>query len=195
MNESNEPQSETQTHFDSPQSVTDLPKPGKSRWRSVLHVLLVVVIFVCGMVTGGAVTLRFMHRGMERFEHEEEAIVERIHSRLKYKYELNEDQSVLAEKIVRNHVGELAELRRSFRPKLSETMKSFEDEIADIMDEEKKKEWRENFRRFSGFAFPGIYRHGKHHGEKRSNPHGKVEKRGVEKNEPEKTDSPTTSVD
>ncbi|QDU78545.1 hypothetical protein Pla110_02490 [Polystyrenella longa] len=134
------------------------PRPKKSRWRTLLQLVLVVVIFGSGVVTGGALAMRMVRHKMKNFELESETMIERIHERLVWKYDLNEEQSAEAKQIVRNKIEDLIALRQEFRPRLAAEMGSFENEIAAIMDESQQTEWRENFRHFCEITFPGVYK-------------------------------------
>ncbi|MEZ6045930.1 MAG: hypothetical protein R3C11_10210 [Planctomycetaceae bacterium] len=77
---------------------------------------LIVVIFGCGVVVGGAITVKFIRHRMQNFEQQSETMMERIHSRLVWKYDLNEEQSKEAKAVIEKNFQDLIALRQEFRP-------------------------------------------------------------------------------
>ncbi|MCA9038787.1 MAG: hypothetical protein KDA65_00430 [Planctomycetaceae bacterium] len=134
-----------------------LPKPRRSRWRIALQMALILLIFGGGVLTGGALTVKFIRHRMENFEEQSDTMVERLHWRITRKYDLNEEQSAQVKQALRKNLDDLIELRREFRPRLAAELGTIEEDIAVILDEPKRQEWRENFRSFCEITFPGVY--------------------------------------
>lgn len=127
----------------------------RRRWlRLSVHLFLVFLIFISGMITGGAVVLHRMHHRMGNVERDRDEIVRRIHHRISRKYHLDEEQSARAKEIIGIHIDEVITLRKEIRPRLKEQFVKFENEIAELMDEKQREKWRREIRHFGKMMFP-----------------------------------------
>lgn len=152
MNDENKNQNEE----DSDQKV-DRPEliAPRRRWlRLSIHLFLVLLIFISGMIIGGSLALHRMHDRMHNFERDRGHIVQRIHHRITNKYQLDEEQSAQAKQIIENHIDAVIALRQEIRPRLETQLQEFEDEMAELMDESQREEWRRNVRHFGKRLFP-----------------------------------------
>ncbi|MAT15117.1 MAG: hypothetical protein CMJ46_07585 [Planctomyces sp.] len=133
------------------------PTRRRSKWRIIVQLLLVLLVFGGGVVTGGALAFRFVRQRMQNFETQSDTMIERIHTRMVWKYDLSDEQSAQLKEILRRNFDDLIALRREFRPRLAAEMESIEEDVAAILTESQRAEWRENFRNFSDVVFPGVY--------------------------------------
>ncbi len=125
-------------------SMADAPSPvvapprRRRRWVSVL---LVLVIFVAGMIAGGAGTIKVLqNRTLWRLRHPSEAAALDA-AKLRGELKLNDDQTRQVERIIAQRQERLVRA-------LSYEIRLLETQVAEILNEEQKRIWREKLDRF-----------------------------------------------
>jgi Spy/CpxP family protein refolding chaperone len=125
-----------------------LPRPKR---RRLWTILLVLGIFVCGMVTGGGLTLKIIHVRIQDATHNPSEMAERITGRMTRYLDLNDTQSAQVEKIIKQNLADLQPLRTEVRSRLIRQMEKTRREIAPLLTPEQVEKLDKRIRRLQKF--------------------------------------------
>jgi hypothetical protein len=145
----------------STESTTHLLRPGRSRARTFL---LGGVIFVAGMVLGGALTLVLvLNRAHDRMTAPELA-GPRIVDRLRGPLDLTDQQAEEIRGILARHQESLVALREDVRPQIEAELTKIRDEINQTLTPEQSRRWQKMtsrlYRRWARWGRPSGPRPG-----------------------------------
>jgi hypothetical protein len=121
-----------------------LPRP-RRRWMRT--VLLGVVILLCGMVIGGALTLHFRWPRLLLARHAWERMPEHIADRMRGELELTEEQQREIERILARHHGAMESIRTEVQPRVEAQIDSMRREVEAVLTLEQANRWSEHFER------------------------------------------------
>ena len=114
------------------------------RWRMAFFGL---VILLAGLVIGVSSTLMLVrHRPMGP-PWGPEYVSEKMIDRLQHELGLSPEQATKIKPIVKKRMQKLEELRKEFRPKVSEQLKLMNEEISAVLTEEQRRTWEDNWKR------------------------------------------------
>ena len=139
-----------------------LPKP-RRRW--LRPVLLGLVIWFCGLIMGGGLTLHVLWGELNRVARNPARLTERITYRITHRLDLNEAQQNQVRRILGKYQKEFTDLRREVRPRINSLLESARQDITDILTPEQVPEWEEYYREVRGRFLPPLPRDGKKEGE------------------------------
>lgn len=125
-----------------------LPRPKR---RRLWTILLVLGIFVCGMVTGGGLTLKIIHVRIQDATHNPSEMAERITGRMTRYLDLNDTQSAQVEKIIKQNLADLQPFRTEVRSRLIRQMEKTRREIAPLLTPEQVEKLDKRIRRLQKF--------------------------------------------
>ena len=125
-----------------------LPRPKR---RRLWTILLVLGIFVCGMVTGGGLTLKIIHVRIQDATHNPSEMAERITGRMIRYLDLNDTQSAQVEKIIKQNLADLQPFRTEVRSRLIRQMEKTRWEIAPLLTPEQVEKLDKRIRRLQKF--------------------------------------------
>jgi Spy/CpxP family protein refolding chaperone len=125
-----------------------LPRPKR---RRLWTILLVLGIFVCGMVTGGGLTLKIIHVRIQDATHNPSEMAERITGRMSRYLDLNDTQSAQVEKIIKQNLADLQPFRTEVRSRLIRQMEKTRREIAPLLTPEQIEKLDKRIRRLQKF--------------------------------------------
>ena len=125
-----------------------LPRPKR---RRLWTILLVLGIFVCGMVTGGGLTLKIISVRIQDATHNPSEMAERITGRMTRYLDLNDMQSAQVEKIIKQNLADLQPLRTEVRSRLIRQMEKTKREIAPLLTPEQVEKLDKRIRRLQKF--------------------------------------------
>ena len=109
-----------------------------SRWRRWLFALL---IFLGGVACGAGVAVIVIARVAHHvLTHPEEA-PQRIAMRLSHRLDLSKEQTAQVEQIIRNHQGEIGEIRREIQPRIESQLTQLESDIAAVLTPQQQQKW------------------------------------------------------
>jgi Spy/CpxP family protein refolding chaperone len=125
-----------------------LPRPKRRRLWSIL---LMLGIFVCGLVTGGGLTLKIISVRIQDATHNPSEMAERITGRMTRYLDLNDMQSAQVEKIIKQNLADLQPLRTEVRSRLIRQMEKTRREIAPLLTPEQVEKLDKRIRRLQKF--------------------------------------------
>jgi len=106
-------------------------------WKAITGLCL---IFVFGMMTGGAVTAAFVqNRTRALVDRGPDAISEMIVRRLNWQLRLDEQQRVQVAQIVQGTRERMKDVRRRVQPQIAQTLNSAEEQIHGVLRPEQQK--------------------------------------------------------
>ena len=114
------------------------------RWKILL---LCGVIFCCGVLTGGGLTVHLLNTHMRHLLTDPELMTEKATNFLTHRLDLCDDQVGEVRGIIGTHHRNIMEKRKSIVPYVKSEMKAIRDEVAVVLDEEQKEIWLERFER------------------------------------------------
>ncbi len=120
-------------------------------------VLLGLVILVCGIMIGSAGTVFVARRAMLHAVRHPEEMPRRAATRLASRLDLTDEQRARIEGILRTRLRKLGEIRDRLRPHMDRELDALREEIADVLDENQERRWREDFRRLRQLLHPPAY--------------------------------------
>jgi Spy/CpxP family protein refolding chaperone len=125
-----------------------LPRPKR---RRLWTILLVLGIFVCGMVTGGGLTLKIISVRIQDATHNPSEMSERITGRMTRYLDLNDMQSARVEKTIKQNLADLQPLRTEVRSRLIRQMEKTRQEIVPLLTPEQVEKLDKRIRRLRKF--------------------------------------------
>jgi Spy/CpxP family protein refolding chaperone len=126
-----------------------LPRPRRRRLRTVL---LGIVILVCGVVIGGALTLHFRWPRLMLARQPWERIPEHIAERMRGELDLAVEQQREIERILAKHHGAMESIRVEVQPRVEAQIDSMRREIDAVLTPEQAARWSEHFERMRRHA-------------------------------------------
>ena len=124
-----------------------LPPPATNR-RRWLTVLLALVVFVAGMASGAALTVRFAVHRLQFAIHHPEVAPARIAATLRRRLDLDATQTAQVEKILAKRQVEITAIRRKLQPEIKRQLDAVRDEVAAVLTESQRERWQELFDQF-----------------------------------------------
>jgi Spy/CpxP family protein refolding chaperone len=121
-----------------------LPMP-RRRWLRT--VLLGIVILLCGIVIGGALTLRFRWPRLLLAREPWERMPEHIAERMRAELGLTEEQEAQIEVILARHHGAMDSIRLEVQPRVEARIDSMRREINALLTPQQAAQWSEHFER------------------------------------------------
>jgi hypothetical protein len=127
-------------------AVGGLPAPAqRRRW---LTVLLAILIFGAGLVSGGALTTAFVVSRVRSLIHHPEQAPARIAARIGRRLHLDDAQQAKVEAIVAARQRELMRLRGEIQPQIMEQLDGLRTEIGEVLTESQREQWQRMFDEF-----------------------------------------------
>lgn len=127
-----------------PETPIVAPLPAKSR-RWMVNILLGLLIFACGAVTGGGVALRVAwNRVSTTLQHPEQAPAKSA-QRLTRVLRLDEKQSAEVKAILERRFETIGALRREIAPRIDAELESLRDEISAVLHPDQVQRWTRIF--------------------------------------------------
>ncbi len=123
---------------------TLLPRP-RRRW--VRTTLLGIVILLCGMVIGGAVTLHARWPRLLLARHSWERMPEHIANRMRTELDLTEEQQRHIERILAKHHAAMESIRVEVQPRVQAQIDSMRRDIDAVLTPDQAVRWSEHFKR------------------------------------------------
>ena len=123
---------------------TALPR-ARRRWLRTI--LLGIVILLCGMVIGGALTLHFRWPRLLLARHSWERMPEHIVERMRSELDLTAEQQREIEEILAKHHGAMESIRTEVEPRVEAQLDSMRREIDAVLTPEQAARWSEHFER------------------------------------------------
>jgi len=115
------------------------PAPRRpSRWRRWLFALL---IFLGGAACGAGLAVVIAARVMHHIMMHPEEAPHRIATRLSHRLDLSKEQTTQVEQIIRNHQGEIGQIRREMQPRIETQLTQLEADIADVLMPPQQQKW------------------------------------------------------
>ncbi|MBN1901344.1 hypothetical protein JW926_08485 [Candidatus Sumerlaeota bacterium] len=136
------------------QSETLTPSLRLKRSPALRQIMLGIVIFLCGIIVGTGVTLLIARRIVIKALRNPEGMPQRITTRMKKNLSLSDVQAEKVQQIISRHLGELNRIRKETHPRVRENLGRLKEEVADVLDEEQERKWRERFEKLESLFPP-----------------------------------------
>lgn len=133
-----------------PSPAPTLPRPPRP-WKQVLLGLL---IFAAGLLTGGGLTLVAVRRVTLTLLHHPDDLPRRLSGHMRHRLHLSDAQEVQVRCILERRQEAVAGLRRRFRPELERELEGARREIAQTLDPRQAEAWDRWFLRRRDFWLP-----------------------------------------
>jgi hypothetical protein len=118
--------------------------------------LMGLVILICGMLIGGAVTSKFAwKRFIDRTRHHDR-INERIVHRMHRDLGLSEEQRRQIQDIIHQHRENLQELHLEVQPRLEEELEQMRQEVENVLTPEQARRWNKRYQRLHKNWLPHL---------------------------------------
>jgi hypothetical protein len=114
--------------------------------------LLGVVIFLCGVVTGAGGAVYLTARAIRNSMSHPEGAPQHVSARLASRFHLTPDQTGKIEAIVRKHTEAILKIREESYPRFAEQVEQMKEEVASLLDERQAAEWRAEIERDMRFV-------------------------------------------
>ena len=125
------------------------------RRRWLVNILLGLLIFACGAVTGGGVALRVAwNRVATALSHPEEAPAKAT-QRLTHVLRLDAQQSAEVKAILERRFEAIGALRREIGPRVDAELQSIRDEVSAILRPDQVQRWTRIYDNLRPRMFPG----------------------------------------
>ena len=123
--------------------VTPAPTRCRRRGRYVVMAVLALVIFGSGFVAGAGTAMVAGIKHLQHMRHNPEVVPPRITRRLTRKLDLTDEQAEKVLAIVTERQKALLGIRDKVAPEVMAEFERAYREIADVLDDAQKEEWRE----------------------------------------------------
>jgi hypothetical protein len=120
-------------------------KPRHRHLRRWLKVILLLVIFASGMVTGGGLTVYAIAQRMRMNLADPQARAQTWANRVARRLNLNDSQKQAVQKVMLESSLRFEELRAEINPRIIIELDRMTDEVADVLPDDKAQVWREQF--------------------------------------------------
>ncbi|MCK4659066.1 MAG: hypothetical protein KAV82_06045 [Phycisphaerae bacterium] len=117
----------------------------KRRRRRLLHGLFALVIFVAGAITGSAVTVVFLKHLVQHIHTHPDEVAEHVAGRLRSRLDLTDAQFEQVRSILLRRHRELERIRREVFPQVRSVLDAAHDEIAAVLDEQQREQWKDHY--------------------------------------------------
>ncbi len=108
---------------------------------------VVVLVFLAGMVAGGAMALHTMTDRFHFRPKDPRAVPHRITRHMQRKLDLTDQQAQQVESILTRRFESLLALRRDLRPRIHAHFQQTENEVAQVLAPQQSRKWRKWFTR------------------------------------------------
>jgi hypothetical protein len=124
----------------------------KPRRRWIRSIILGVVIFICGALVGGGITVKVIAKGINKFYRSStESVADNITNRLRKRLDLTDDQTARIRSIILERQVELRRIRKDVRPKIETQFENTRREINEILTPAQVKIFEEHYKRMTRF--------------------------------------------
>ncbi|MFZ5830171.1 MAG: hypothetical protein ACOY3P_08785 [Planctomycetota bacterium] len=123
---------------DEPRLPPPKPAPRRNRWWSILFSL---VIFLSGLIVGGAVALSFVKNQLVMAVQNPEFGPIRITNMLKRSLRLTPEQAEEILAIMHKRQGNLQAIRIRVQPEVEAELEAVESEVAAVLDSQQRERW------------------------------------------------------
>jgi hypothetical protein len=124
------------------------------RRRFWIHVLLWFVIFSSGGVVGTGITLLLIRERVLHAIHHPEEMPSLIASQMRGTLHLNAEQVQKVEDVLSRRQLAIQAIRRQFQPQVERELDRVETEISEVLNDQQRVRWRENFEQLRGDWVP-----------------------------------------
>lgn len=115
----------------------------QSRRRRLKRITVVTLVFAAGMITGGMLTARLIHKQIHQYRAYPDVLVETIVTRLQSRLDLSTTERAKVGDIVSHRTTRMSEVRDQSMNKLHSEFNEMEQEIASILDIERETAWHQ----------------------------------------------------
>jgi len=130
--------------------------PRAARPRLGVRWLVWAVIFCSGTAVGAGVTLIVVTKSVLWPLHHPDQVPARITARLKSKLDLDNQQTRRVESILHERQAALQAIRRRTQPEVEAELDRLETQIADVLDDRQRGNWRRSFQSWRQKWVPPI---------------------------------------
>jgi len=107
-----------------------------------LQVVVLLVVFTAGGVTGSMITSRVIHSRMESYRQHAPIFSEDIVARLRLRLGLSDEQTAKVKEIIQRRHSKMIAYRNEGSQKMHSEFDAMVDEIASVLDEQQAERWR-----------------------------------------------------
>jgi hypothetical protein len=118
------------------------PRAKQRRWVTLL---LAVMIFAAGLVTGAGLTVLVVAKRVQYAIQHPETAPARISAVLQRRLGLDDAQKEQVESIVAKRQVELLAIRRDYQPRVTAELEQLRDEIGEVLTPSQRERWTELF--------------------------------------------------
>lgn len=122
-------------------------------WR---HLILSIVILVCGMMIGSALTARVLWTRVTDMIQHPEHVPDRIAYHIKIFLGLNDEQVKEVKEVIVVHQRRVNGLRRVLYPQMQTELDTLRDDIAAALTPEQAQRWTKHFERLRARWWPPL---------------------------------------
>lgn len=123
----------------------------RRRW---LTIVLALVIFLAGVVSGAALAVVVAVNRIQFAIHHPESAPARIAAVISRRLDLDDSERAKVEAIIAERQIEIAAIRRRFQPEVLQQLEKLRDEIAAVLDDTQRARWSELFVQFKNRWLP-----------------------------------------
>ena len=117
----------------------------RRKCRCLVNILLCLLIFACGAVTGGGAAVHFTWKRIAATMQHPEQVPEKAAQRLARVLRLDDAQSAEVKTILEKRFQNIAALRSEIAPRMDEELQSLRDEISAVLRPDQVKRWERLF--------------------------------------------------
>jgi len=134
---------------------TPLPAPArpKRRWFTIL---LALVIFLAGAVSGAALTVVVAVNRIQFAIRHPETAPARITTAIARRLDLDESQRERVQAIIATRQREIAAIRGKFQPEIAGQLDGVRNDVSDILDDSQRERWNDLFDQFQARWMPAL---------------------------------------
>lgn len=133
-----------------------LPPPPARHRRRWVTALFVALVFISGVLVGGAGVVLFVARQARHAQLHPNEIPDRVTARLARKLDLTESQQAQVKSIFLSHRDRIAEIRRDVQPRVERELSDIRSEIAVALTDEQREKWDHMFDELLKNVLPGL---------------------------------------
>ena len=124
-----------------------LVNPDQPRRRKVVLILLAVLLFAAGIVSGVGVSALSIKKRFHLRPRNPHTFPERVSQRLQWKFDLSDEKTQRIEAILSQRLDKLQQLHRDIHPAIEQEMRIAEEEVAQELTPDQARQWRKWFNR------------------------------------------------
>ena len=137
------------------ESQATLPKPER-HWLKTL--LLALLIFGCGFLAGGAVTIHAIHAATVRNLSNPGKMPERIAHHMKRWLRLSSEQTASIQKIMEKHQQNMSNIFQPVRPQMEAEFEQTRKDVESVLTPKQAEKWNARFKYLSDKWIPPMLR-------------------------------------